>query len=83
MAKPSTSSSPSPIDNFSTKLTAAESIEAAVGADVIVIADTAAGNVEHAGEAGLGLLRHLDPGRKPRADPVRGRVAARSDRESA
>jgi malate dehydrogenase len=49
----------SPIDNFSTKLSAAESIEAAVGADVVVIADAAAGNVEHAGEAGLGLLRHL------------------------
>jgi hypothetical protein len=40
-------------------LTSAEAIEAAVGADVIVIADAAAGNVEHAGEAGLGLLRHL------------------------
>ena len=49
----------SPIDSFSTTLTAAESIEAAVGADVVVIADAAAGNVEHAGEAGLGLLRHL------------------------
>ena len=37
----------------------AESIDAAVGADVVVIADAAAGNVEHSGEAGLGLLRHL------------------------
>ena len=49
----------SPIDNFSTKLSAAESIDAAVGADIIVIADSADGNVEHSGEAGLGLLRHL------------------------
>ena len=49
----------SPIDSFSTKLTAANSIDAAVGADVVVIADAAAGNVEHTGEAGLGLLRHL------------------------
>lgn len=49
----------SPIDNFTTKLTAAESVDAAVGADIIVIADSAAGNVEHSGEAGLGLLRHL------------------------
>ncbi len=49
----------SPIDNFRTKLSAAESIDAAVGADIIVIADSADGNVEHSGEAGLGLLRHL------------------------
>jgi malate dehydrogenase len=49
----------SPIDSFSTRLTAAESIDAAVGADVVVIADAATGNVEHSGESGLGLLRHL------------------------
>jgi malate dehydrogenase len=49
----------SPIDSFSTKVTAAETIDAAVGADVVVIADAAADSVEHAGEAGLGLLRHL------------------------
>jgi malate dehydrogenase len=49
----------SPIDNFSTRLTDANSIDAAVGADVVVIADAAAGNLEHTGEAGLGLLRHL------------------------
>jgi malate dehydrogenase len=48
-----------PIDNFTTKLTAADSIESAVGADVIVLADSAAGNVEHAGEAGLSLLRQV------------------------
>ena len=49
----------SPIDNFRTKLSAAESTAAAVGADIIVIADSADGNVEHSGEAGLALLRHL------------------------
>jgi malate dehydrogenase len=49
----------SPVEQFSTKLTASETLESAVGADVIVIADSAAGNVEHAGEPGLGLLRHL------------------------
>jgi malate/lactate dehydrogenase len=49
----------SPIDSFSTKMTAADSIDAAVGADVVVVADAAEGNVEHAGEPGLGLLRHL------------------------
>lgn len=49
----------SPVDGFTTKVTAADSIEAAVGADVVVVADSAAGNAEHAGEAGLALLRHL------------------------
>jgi malate dehydrogenase len=49
----------SPLDNFTTRLTSAESIEAAVGADAIAICDSAEGNVEHAGEGGLGLLRHL------------------------
>ena len=47
-----------PVDNFCATLTAAESVESAVGADVIVIADTAAG-AEHSGDAGLGLVRHL------------------------
>ena len=49
----------SPISGFSTTLTAAESVEAAVGADVVVVADDATGSVEHTGDAGLGLLRHL------------------------
>ena len=48
----------SPIDNFSTKVTAAESLASAVGADVVVIADSAAG-AEHAGESGLALVRQL------------------------
>jgi malate/lactate dehydrogenase len=47
-----------PIDSFCTRMTAAGSIDAAVGAQVIVIADTAAG-AEHAGESGLGIVRQL------------------------
>jgi malate/lactate dehydrogenase len=49
-----------PIDNFSVRLTSAETIDAAVGADVVVIADSSSGSAEHAGEAGLGLIRHLE-----------------------
>jgi malate dehydrogenase len=49
-----------PIDEFSTRLTAAETVDAAVGADVVILADQAAGDAEHAGEPGLGLLRRLD-----------------------
>jgi len=49
----------SPVDGFSTKVSGAEAIEAAIGGEVIVIADAANGNAEHAGEAGLGLIRHL------------------------
>lgn len=49
----------SPIDGFSTRVTAADAITAAAGASVIVVADSAAGNVEHAGEPGLTLLRRL------------------------
>lgn len=50
----------SPIERFSTRVTAAESVESAVGARVVVIADSADGNAEHAGETGLALLRHLE-----------------------
>ena len=49
----------SPIEAFSTRVTAADAIEAAAGADVIVLADGAREGTEHAGEAGLGLLRRL------------------------
>ena len=49
----------SPVDGFSTKITAAESVEAAVGGEVVVIADAASGNAEHAGEVGLALIRQL------------------------
>ena len=48
-----------PVDSFNTRVTAADSIEAAAGAAVVVVADAATGNVEHAGDAGLGLVRQL------------------------
>jgi malate dehydrogenase len=47
-----------PVDNFRATLSAAESIDAAVGAQVVVLAD-AAGGGEHGGEAALGIVRHL------------------------
>lgn len=46
-----------PVENFSTRVTAAESIHAAAGADAIVIADAASGAGEYNGETGLALLR--------------------------
>jgi malate dehydrogenase len=49
----------SPIDAFTVKLTASNAIDAAVGADVIVIADPAGASGEHDGEAGLALVRQL------------------------
>jgi len=49
----------SPIDGFSTRLTSADSVESAVGADVVVIADSAAGEGEYGGESGLAVLRRL------------------------
>jgi malate dehydrogenase len=48
----------SPVEQFSTRVTAAASIPAAAGADAIVLADLVAGG-EIAGEAGLALLRQL------------------------
>ena len=48
-----------PVDHFSARITAAEAVEAAIGADVVVIADAASGTGEHAGESGLALLRHV------------------------
>ena len=47
-----------PIENAATPVTAATSLHAAAGAEVVVLADSAAG-VEHSGEAGLSLLRQL------------------------
>jgi malate dehydrogenase len=49
----------SPIDRFATRVTAADSIHAAAGADAIAIADPADGAGEHAGEPGLALLRRI------------------------
>jgi malate dehydrogenase len=51
----------SPLVGFSTRVTAADALEAAAGADVIVVADAAADDAEHTGEPGLAMLRHLAP----------------------
>lgn len=49
----------SPIDHFSTRVSGADRLEAAAGSDVIVIADAAGSDAEHAGEAGLSMVRRL------------------------
>lgn len=49
----------SPIEAFSCRVTGATSFKAAVGADVIVLADAAASGSEYAGEPGLSLVREL------------------------
>jgi malate dehydrogenase len=49
----------SPIEGFSARVSAADRLEAAAGADVIVIADAAGGDAEHAGETGLALVRRI------------------------
>jgi malate dehydrogenase len=48
----------SPVDQFSTRISAAGSVHASAGADVIVLADLVAGG-EITGEAGLALLRQI------------------------
>jgi len=48
-----------PIEGFSSRVTAADSINAAAGADAIILADHASGQGEHSGEAGLALVRRL------------------------
>jgi malate dehydrogenase len=48
-----------PVEGFGTRVSAQGTILAAGGADAIVLADSAAGG-EHAGEAGLALVRRLD-----------------------
>jgi malate dehydrogenase len=48
-----------PVDGFTTRVTSADSIDAAAGCAVVVIADSASGNTEHSGESGLALLRRL------------------------
>ena len=47
-----------PIENASAPVTAADSLHAAAGADVVVLADQA-GGAEQAGEAGLSIVRQL------------------------
>jgi malate/lactate dehydrogenase len=48
-----------PVEQFTTRLTAATVLTAAAGADVIVIADDGATGAEHGGEPGLGLIRQV------------------------
>jgi malate dehydrogenase len=48
-----------PIEGFGARVTAADSINAAAGADAIILADDASGQGEHSGEAGLALVRQL------------------------
>ena len=48
-----------PIDGFDTRVSGTSSLDAAAGASAIVVADAAAGDVEHSGEAGLALVRRL------------------------
>jgi malate dehydrogenase len=50
----------SPIEQFATRVTSADAWAAVAGAEVIVIADDAAGK-EHTGESGLSMLRQLVP----------------------
>src|SRR5262245_24536780 len=47
------------VDAFCTHLTSAGAIEAAAGADAIVVADSSRGDVEHSGEAGLALVKRI------------------------
>jgi malate dehydrogenase len=48
-----------PVDGFTTKVSGTDALEGAAGAGAIVVADSAAGDVEHGGEAGLSLVRRL------------------------
>src|ERR1043165_4283057 len=47
------------VEGFAVRVTSAGGIEAAAGADAIVIADSSLGDAEHAGEPGLAMLRRL------------------------
>jgi malate dehydrogenase len=49
----------SPVEQFTTRITSADSWAAAAGADVVVVADDGSSTSEHAGEAGLTILRQL------------------------
>jgi malate dehydrogenase len=49
----------SPIEPFSTRISGTGALAAAAGALAIVLADRAAGDGEHTGEAGLALLRQI------------------------
>ena len=62
------------VEGFSTRSTSASAIEAAAGADAIVIADSSQGDVEHSGEGGLALVRRIaaidSAGSSPSQAPV-------------
>ncbi|HSK08884.1 MAG TPA: hypothetical protein VK911_04865 [Vicinamibacterales bacterium] len=47
------------VEGFCTRISAAGALEAAAGADVVVIADPARGDGEHRGEIGLALVRRI------------------------
>ena len=47
------------VEGFATRVTSAGELEAAAGADAIVVADSSRGDEEHSGEAGLALVRRL------------------------
>ena len=47
------------VEGFTTRLSSAGSVEAAAGADAIVFADSSQGDAEHAGEAGLALVKRV------------------------
>ena len=49
----------SPVEAFSTRLVAAQSLHSAAGANAIVLADAGATGSEHADEPGLALLRQI------------------------
>jgi malate dehydrogenase len=48
-----------PVENYATPVLASTHLSSAAGAAVIVVADQASGTGEHAGEAGLALVRQL------------------------
>jgi malate dehydrogenase len=48
-----------PVESFGTRIVASGHLASAAGADVIAVADQASSKGEHAGEAGLSLLRQL------------------------
>ena len=49
----------SPVERFTTKITAAQALHSAAGARAIVIADSAATSIEHSGEDGLSMVRAI------------------------
>jgi malate dehydrogenase len=48
-----------PVENFDVSVTGADSLHAAAGVDVVVVADSAAAEGEYTGEAALALVRRL------------------------